>query len=159
MKVTKCITPVGGNPMSLNFKFPDSIDRSLIEYKRDDGLYWHPRAEVFVWYQMLLQHNLTGEMTDDKLIEIARRIALIDLFHTSPQIHEGDTAYRIQLNDVITYWGLTTNVTHLTRTRWDAYYHRCFITKNKQDIKDTIERLKVRKPLYKRESKTDAESA
>jgi hypothetical protein len=25
--------------MSLNFQFPDSIDKSLIEYKRDDGTY------------------------------------------------------------------------------------------------------------------------
>lgn len=135
--------------MSLNFKFPDSIDRSLIEYstKRDGDekpqLYWHPRAEVFIWYQMLLQHDLTGEMTDDKLIEIARRIALIDLFHTSPSIWEGKTAYRIQLNDVITYWGLSTNVSHLTRTKWDAYYQRCFI---KRSAKEVIERLRVRKP-------------
>lgn len=149
--------------MSLNFKFPDSIDRSLIEYstKRDGDdkpqLYWHPRAEVFIWYQMLLQHDLTGEMTDEKLIECARRIALIDLHHTSPSIWEGDTAYRIQLNDVVTYWGLTTNVTHLSRTKWDAYYHRVFITKNMRDIKDTIERLKVRKPLFIRETKPDAE--
>lgn len=142
--------------MSLNFKFPESIDRSLIEYKRDDGMYWHPRAEVFVWYQMLLQHDLTGEMTDDKLIEIARRIALIDLHHTSPQLWEGDTAYRVQLNDVVTYWGLTTNVTHLTRTKWDAYYHKVFVVRNKRDIPATIERLKVRVPFCKRESITDA---
>lgn len=135
--------------MSLNFKFPDSIDRSLIEYTTqragDDKptLYWHPRAEVFIWYQMLLQHDLTGEMTDDKLIECARRIALIDLFHTSPQLHEGDKSYRVQLADVITYWGLSTNVSHLTRTKWDAYYQRCFI---KRDAKDVIERLRIRKP-------------
>lgn len=136
--------------MSLDFKFPESIDRSLIEYstKRDGDekpqLYWHPRAETFIWYQMLLQHDLTGEMTDDKLIECARRIALIDLFHTSPTIWEGKTPYRIQLNDVITYWGLSTNVSHLTRTKWDTYYQRCFI---KRSAKDVIERLRTRRPM------------
>jgi len=131
--------------MPLNFEFPKSVDRSLIEYKRDDGkLYWHPRAEVFIYYQMLLQHDLTGEMTDDKLIEIARRIALIDLFHVSPQLHEGDDAYRVQLADVIAYWGLSTNVSHLTRTKWDAYYQRCFI---KRDAKDVINRLRKRRTV------------
>jgi hypothetical protein len=92
----------------------------------------------------LLQHDLTGEMTDDKLIECARRIALIDLFHTSPTIWEGKTPYRIQLNDVITYWGLSTNVSHLTRTKWDAYYHRCFTSRS---AKDVIERLRTRRPM------------
>jgi hypothetical protein len=141
--------------MSLNFEFPKSIDRSLIEYTAqragDDKpqLYWHPRAEVFIYYQMLLQHDLTGEMTTDKLIEIARRIALIDLFHISPQLWEGDVAYRVQLADVIAYWGLSTNVSHLTRSKWDAYYQRCFI---KRDAKDVIERLRVRVPYRTRNS-------
>lgn len=136
--------------MSLDFQFPESIDRSLIEYttKRagDDKpqLYWHPRAEAFIYYQMVLQHDLTGEMTDDKLIECARRIALIDLFHTSPHLHEGDDVYRLQLADVITYWGLSTNVSHLTRTKWDAYFQRCFI---KRDAKRVIERLRTRRPM------------
>lgn len=137
--------------MPLNFEFPEGIDKSLIEYTRDDGkLYWHPRAETFIYYQMLLQHDLTGPMTDDKLIECARRIALIDLFHVSPQIYEGDVAYRIQLADVIAYWGLSTNCSHLTRTKWDAYYNRCFL---KRDAKDVIERLKVRAPLCRPQSK------
>jgi hypothetical protein len=154
MKVTKFITPAGGNTtMPLNFKFPETTDRAIIEYKRDDGkLYWHPRAEVFIYYQMLLQHDLTGEMTDDKLIEIARRIALIDLFHVSPQLHEGDESYRVQLADVIAYWGLSTNCSHLTRTKWDAYYNRCFL---KRDAKDVIERLRVRVPMHKN-TKQDA---
>jgi hypothetical protein len=146
--------------MSLNFKFAETTDRAIIEYKRDDGkLYWHPRAEVFIYYQMLLQHDLTGEMTTDKLIEIARRIALIDLFHTSPQLWEGDVssrvqlAYRVQLADVIAYWGLSTNVSHLTRSKWDAYYQRCFI---KRDAKDVIERLRVRVPYRTRNSDANA---
>lgn len=137
--------------MPLNFEFAKGVDRSLIEYTKDDGkLYWHPRAESFVYYQMVLQHDLTGQMTDDKLIECARRIALIDLFHTSPHIYEGEVAYRLQLADVITYWGLTTNVSHLTRTKWDAYYNRCFI---KRAEKDDISRLSVRVPLCRHPSK------
>lgn len=134
--------------MPLNFQFSDKTDRSLFEYHRDGQCYWHPRAEAFIYYQMLLQHDLTGEMTNEKLIEIARRMALIDLFSTSPHIHEGDDSYRIQLADVIAYWGLTTNVSHLTRTKWDAYFNKCF-TSRKTDVERVIKRLSVRTPLPK----------
>ena len=134
--------------MSLDFQFPESIDRSLIEYKRGDETYWHPRAESLVWFMMILQHDTDGEMTDDKLLEIARRIALIDIFHSSAHYWEGDVGYRIQLHDIITYWGLTTNVTHLTRTKWDAYYHKCLMSRrNADERKEAIKRLSVRRPL------------
>lgn len=136
--------------MPLNFEFPESTPKDIIEYHKDGQCFWHPRAESFVYYQMILQHDLTGEMTNDKLIEIARRIALIDLFQTSPHIYEGDERYRLQLADVIAYWGLTTNVSHLTRTKWDAYYHRCFTARrNKDELEATIKRLSVRTPLPK----------
>lgn len=141
--------------MSLNFEFAEGIDKSLIEYTNDKGeLHWLPRAQSFVYYQMGLQHNLTGEMTDEKLIEIARRIQLLDLYHQGAHYWEnkdGKTVgYRHQLNDVITYWGLTCNVTHLSRAKWDAYYQKQFIKFTRSGYflttKDVIARLRTRKP-------------
>jgi hypothetical protein len=113
--------------MSLNFKFPDNIDKSLIEYTRDDGsIHWHPRAQSLIFYMMMLQHNMDGPMTESKLREIDRRINLIDLHHQHPAYWEDDNGYRIQLADIVTYWGLTTNVCHLPAGRWNTYYNRCF---------------------------------
>jgi hypothetical protein len=113
--------------MSLNFKFPDNIDKSLIEYTKEDGsLHWHPRAQSLVFYMMMLQHDMDGEMTDSKLREIDRRIRLIDLHHQHPAYWEGMQSYRIQLSDIVTYWGLTVNVCHLSAGRWNTYYNRCF---------------------------------
>jgi hypothetical protein len=141
--------------MSLNFEFAEGIDKSLIEYTNKDGeLHWLPRAQSFVYYQMGLQHDLTGEMTDDKLIEIARRIHLLDLYHQGAHYweREGDktVGYRHQLHDVITYWGLTTNVAHLSRTKWDAYYQKQFIKFTRSGYflttKDVLTRLRNRKP-------------
>jgi len=140
--------------VSLNFEFPEGIDKSLIEYTQADGsLHWLPRAQSFVYYQMGLQHDLTGEMTNEKLIEIARRIQLLDLYHQGAHYWERDgdktVGYRHQLNDVITYWGLTCNVTHLTRTKWDAYYQKQFIKFERSGYflttKDVIARLSTRK--------------
>ncbi len=114
--------------MSLNFEFPEGIDRALIEYHQKDGsLHWLPRAQSLVFYTMLLQHDMDGEMTDEKLREIDRRINLIDLHHTYSAYWEGDQGFRIQLADIVTYWGLETNVTHLSRSKWDSYYKRVFI--------------------------------
>lgn len=112
--------------MPLNFKFVDSINRELIEYTNSDGeLHWHPRAQSFVFYQMLLQFNLTGEMTTKKLIEIDRRIRLLDLISKYPNWYdENGNGYSIQLADIITYWGLQTNVGHLDKRQWNAYYNR-----------------------------------
>jgi hypothetical protein len=136
--------------MSLDFQFPETIDRSLIEYQRDDQTFWHPRAESLVWYMMILQHDTDGEMTDDKLLEIARRIALIDLIHGDNAHYWVDkVGYRIQLHDIITYWGLTTNVSHLTRSKWDAYWHKCITGRRNADEKqDIIKRLSVRRPMH-----------
>ena len=143
--------------MSLNFEFPEGIDRKLIEYTQDDGsLHWLARASGFVYYMMVLQHDIEGEMTNDKLIEIARRIAQIDMmsnFNHYWETVDGVTyGYRYSLHDVVTYWGLTTNVSHKTRTQWDAYFNKCWTNakKNKRlldDVEAVIKRLSVRKPL------------
>jgi hypothetical protein len=127
--------------MSLDFKFHKDTPKELYEYYRDDGkCYWHPRGESLVWFTMLLKHNLTGEMTDEKLIEIARRIALIDLYHTSPMYWEGDKGYRIQMADIVAYWGLWTNSGHETKRTWDAYYNRCFVARSDDNF---IKRLRT----------------
>lgn len=124
--------------MSLNFKFPDGIDKSLIEIQREDGLHWHPRASSLVYYTMLLQHDMTGEMTDAKLKEIDRRIRLIDLHHDHCAYWEGTQGYRIQLADIVTYWGLTVNVCHLSAGRWNTYYNRCFTKRIDATAKDKL---------------------
>lgn len=148
--------------MSLNFEFAEGIDRKLIEYRHEDGsLHWTPRAQSFVWYQMALQHDIDGEMDNAKLIEIARRIAQLDMM--CPDAHywerDGDKVhgYRHSLADVVTYWGFTCNVTHLTPSKWDAYFKRCWIdTKNKRwssEVASTINRLSQRTPISTRTDK------
>lgn len=138
--------------MPLNFKFPETIDKSLIEYqaKRDGDetpqTYWHPRAECLVYFTMLLKHRLDGDMTDKALAEIDRRIRLIDLHHTRPQYWEGKNGYRIQLADIVTYWGLDTNVEHLSAAQWNSYYNKCFrdrIDRTPTDMLRSIERTAI----------------
>lgn len=126
--------------MSLNFQFPKDIDMTLIEYTKPDGsLHWHPRAQTLVFYCMLLQHDMDGEMTDAKLTEISRRINLMDLHEKHDHYWDKDgNGYRIQLADIVTYWGLTTNVTHLNRTRWDAYFKRVWTNKVTGNDKETL---------------------
>lgn len=125
--------------MPLNFEFPEGIDKSLIEYTKDDGsLHWHPRAQSLVFYMMLLQHDIDGEMTDKALAEIDRRIRLIDLHHTSPAYWEGKNGYRIQLADIVTYWGLEVNVCHLSAAQWNSYYNKCFRDRIDRTPKDML---------------------
>ncbi len=142
--------------MSLNFEFPEGIDRKLIEYTQADGsLHWLPRAQSFVFYQMGLQFDIDGEMTDEKLIECARRIALLDMMahhaHYWEVVDGIQYGYRHSLADVVTYWGLTTNVSHKTRTQWDAYFSKCWInaksSRYDSDVKDVIARLSKRVPF------------
>lgn len=113
--------------MSLDFQFVESIDRKLIEYRKADGsLHWHPRAQSFVFYQMGLQFNLTGEKTTKKLEEIERRIKLMQYVERN-RSHWYDfdgTGYQHQLADVHTYWGLETNCSHLNKTPWNNYFLR-----------------------------------
>lgn len=155
--------------MSLNFEFPEGIDKSLIEYTQKDGsLHWTGRASGFVHYMMVLQHDTDGEMTDDKLIEIARRIAQIDMMsnfdHYWETVDGVTSGYRYSLHDVVTYWGLTTNVSHKTRTQWDAYFNKCWTNAkaNKRlldDVQAVIKRLSIRVPnSTHKEKKTNAEA-
>ena len=126
--------------MSLNFEFPEGIDKSLIEYNKEDGsLHWHPRAQSLVFYMMLLQHDMDGDMTDAKLTEISRRINLMDLHEKHDHYWDKDgNGYRIQMADIVTYWGLETNVSHLNRTRWDAYYKRVWTNQIKANPVETL---------------------
>jgi len=155
--------------MSLDFQFVESIDRKLIEYRKADGsLHWHPRAQSFVFYQMGLQFNLTGEKTTKKLQEIERRMKLRQYVERN-RSHWYDfdgSGYQHQLADVHTYWGLSTNVSHLNKTPWNNYFLRyaerfADITpvRNLQTAKELIvhespeERDRIKKALNK-----DAES-
>jgi len=128
--------------MSLDFEFVPTIDRKLIEYTKSDGsLHWTPRAQSFVFFQMQLQHSLEGEMTGKKLEEINRRISLINLLDRRPYYYDIDgNAYQHQINDVVTYWGLSTNVSHLTKTKWNKWYLRvCEYSSVKTPIHKLIE--------------------
>lgn len=114
--------------MSLNFEFKKGIKKELIEYRQQDGsLHWLPRAQSFVFYQMMLQHDIDGKQDDKKFVEISRRIDLINHClsrhaHWYTQTEE----YQHQMADVITYWGLTTNVTHLSKQKWNAWFDRAY---------------------------------
>ena len=143
--------------MSLNFEFPEGIDKSLIEYTKEDGsLHWHPRAQSLVFYMMMLQHDMDGDMTDKKLREIDRRIRLIDLHHDHSAYWEGTVGYRIQLADIVTYWGLTVNVCHLPAGKWDSYYKRCFTnridTTPTEELRNTTRTVYTDRPLRVRAS-------
>ena len=114
--------------MSLDFEFKKGIRRELIEYRQKDGsLHWLPRAQSFVFYQMLLQHDIDGEQKDEKLIEICRRIDIINAcISTHAHWYTKNEEYQHQMADVITYWGLTTNVTHLSKAKWNAWFNRAY---------------------------------
>ena len=110
--------------MSLDFQFVPTIDRALIEYRnKDNELHWLPRAQSFVFFQMQLQHDLTGEMTGKKLQEIYRRISLINQTeHRAYYWDKEGNGYQHQLHDVVTYWGLWTNVSHRNKRDWNKWF-------------------------------------
>jgi len=86
-----------------------------------------PELECLIFSTMGIQHDLTGEMTDDKLKEICRRIDLLKGIGALPSYYaSNDNPKRFQkiypsIESVIRYWGLWTNVTHLSKSKWTTY--------------------------------------
>lgn len=86
-----------------------------------------PELECLIFSTMGIQYNLTGEMTDEALKEICRRIDLLKGIGALPSYYaSNDNPKRFQkiypsIESVIRYWGLHTNVSHLSKSKWNTY--------------------------------------
>lgn len=138
--------------MSLNWEMPDEFFKNyehLMWRKHDDDTSSvQPELESFIWSTMLIQHDTDGEMTDEKLTEIYRRIELLNGNDSLPtwsvwDDEVMDKPYRgtVNLETVIRYWGLQTNVPHKNAKEWDKYFLK--ISKPDQyTIKSVLDKAK-----------------
>ena len=126
--------------MSLNWKMPDSFNKKLIWRTlkgeplnlddKEQEVNVQPELECLIFATMGIQHNLQGEMTDEVLIEISRRIDLLKGIGAMPSYYvSNDEPKQFKkiypcVESVIRYWGLHTNVSHLTATKWNKYLIR-----------------------------------
>ena len=117
--------------MSLNWKMPDEFHKNKkhLMYKNikdDDSADVQVEFECLIFSTMHIQHNLTGEMTEEVLIEIERRLNLLKGIGClmSYSLFDGTNHRTIHTNleSVIRYWGLDTNVSHLSRTAWNKRF-------------------------------------
>jgi len=123
--------------MSLNWKMPDDFNKKLIWNDENDGEL-HTELHCLIFTSMHLLHNLTGEMTDDKLMEIDRRLRLLDGLDCILKwyCNEGEerVSGKVNLETVIRYWGLDTNCGHYSASKWNTRLMK--ISKSSQwDIK------------------------
>jgi len=92
--------------------------------------------QCLIFSTMLIQHNLTGEMTEDKLKEIHRRLMLLDGIGSlmSWTVWDDDITSKqsVCLETVIRYWGLSTNVSHLSASQWDKYFKRISVPRDSE---------------------------
>ena len=98
----------------------------------DDTSDVQPELQCLIFGQMLIQHDTDGEMTDEKLVEIHRRLTLLTGTESLPtwsiwddEVPElKDKIFRRPPNieTVIRYWGLSTNVSHKNAKEWDKYF-------------------------------------
>lgn len=127
--------------MSLNWEMPKKFfeEKKHLMYTPEDE---KGECDVQVEFQclifstMLIQHNLTGEMTDEKLREIHRRLSLLggigSLMSWTVWDDEIQEKQNVCLETVIRYWGLTTNVSHLTPSQWDKYFKRISVLRDSE---------------------------
>jgi hypothetical protein len=117
--------------MSLNWKMPEDFlnNKKHLMYKdiKEDGsCSMQVELECLIFSTMHIQHNLTGEMTEDVLIEIERRLNLLKGIGClmSYSLYDGENHRTVYTNleSVIRYWGLDTNVSHLSRTAWNKRF-------------------------------------
>ena len=146
--------------MSLDFEFAKGIKKELIEYRQKDGsLHWLPRAQSFVFYQMLLQHDIDGEMTDKKMCEINRRIEIINAsISKHSHWYSATEGFQHQLNDVVVYWGLTTNVSHMSMVKWNAWFAKAHARRSMENHKQYGWQNAVLKP-YEQLNREDANAS
>jgi hypothetical protein len=123
--------------MSLNWKMPEDFNKKLIWNDANDGEI-HTELHCLIFTCMHLLHNIDGEMTDDKLCEIDRRLRLLvglDCVMKWSVGDEGDyRMHTVNLETVIRYWGLSTNCGHYSASKWNTRLMK--ISKSSQwDIK------------------------
>ena len=111
--------------MSLDWKLPKDFNLNLVwkDETKDEV-----KAELYclIFGTMTICHDLTGEMTDDKLKEISRRIKLLNqtgcLMSYSVSHNNDYEKVSLSLESVIRYWGLWTNVSHKKPKEWDKMF-------------------------------------
>jgi len=156
-------------PMSLNWKMPDSFNKKLIWRTlkgeplnlddKEQEVNVQPELECLIFGTMTIQHDLNGEMNDDALKEISRRIELLNGVNALPTYSIWDKGnqqqkIKISLETIIRYWGLWTNVTHLSRAKWDKFLLR--ITKP-NDYEFTFEKEQALKTIKEYPDLTEGE--
>ena len=115
------------------------------DIKEDGSCKTQVELECLIFSTMTIQFNLTGEMTDAKLMEIHRRLELLNgqEMLMSWTVWDGEKRQKqsVNLETVIRYWGLDTNVSHLTDKKWNAYFWR--VTKPREyDFKYVLDQAK-----------------
>lgn len=127
--------------MSLNWEMPKKFfeEKKHLMYTEEDeqgNCRVQVELECLIFSTMLIQHNLTGEMTDDKLKEIHRRLILLDGIGSlmSWTVWDDDLTSKqsVCLETVIRYWGLSTNVSHLPESKWNKYFHRISVPRHSE---------------------------
>lgn len=117
----------------------------------DDTSDVQPELQCLIFGQMLIQHDTDGEMTDEKLVEIHRRLTLLTGTESLPTWSIWDDEVPELKNKifrrppnietVIRYWGLQTNVSHKKPKEWDKYFIK--ITQSrKSDVMYEVEEAK-----------------
>jgi hypothetical protein len=136
--------------MSLNWQMPKEFHENhknlmYTDIKEDGSCKVQVDLECLIFSTMTIQHNLTGEMTDKKLFEIQRRLDLLKgqemLMSWTVWHNEERISQSVDLETVIRYWGLDTNVIHLNERKWNSYFLR--ITKPREyDFKYVLDDAK-----------------
>lgn len=140
--------------MSLNWEMPKEFFENhknlMWRDNEDDTSDVQPELQCLIFGTMLIQHDMDGEMTDEKLVEIHRRLTLLagtDSLPTwtlwSDEIPKLKGIFRRPPNieTVIRYWGLETNVSHKKAKEWDKYFIK--ITQSrKSDVMYEVEEAK-----------------
>jgi len=117
--------------MSLDWKMPKEFfeTKKHLMYNKEDAkgnARLQIELECLIFTTMHLQHNLDGEMTDEALMEIERRLNLLQGIGCLMAWYYGredlrDKTY-VNLETVIRYWGLWTNVSPLKKTEWNKRF-------------------------------------
>ncbi len=131
-------------------EFFDKHKNLMYRDNDDDTSDVQPELQCLIFGQMLIQHDTDGEMTDDKLVEIHRRLTLLAGTDSLPtwsiwddEIPELKGIYRRPPNieTVIRYWGLQTNVSHKKPKEWDKYFLKVTQSR-KSDVMYEVEEAK-----------------
>lgn len=132
-------------------EFFENHKRLMWRDNDDDTSDVQPELQCLIFGQMLIQHDMDGEMTDEKLIEIHRRLTLLAGTESLPTWSIWDDEVPELKNKifrrppnietVIRYWGLQTNVSHKKPKEWDKYFIK--ITQSrKSDVMYEVEEAK-----------------